>query len=95
MILSYSKRMLLVVGSVEKTSTAAPATFFSFTALTSASSSMSPPLEQLIIRTVGLTKANSLAPISLLVDVVNGRWRVIKSDSLSNCSRETSSTCRL
>ncbi len=94
-MLSSSKRMLLVAGSLAKTSMAAPATLFSFTALASAFSSISPPRAVLMMRTVGLTKSSSLAPISPLVDGVNGIWRVIKSDSLSNCFRGTSSTCRL
>ena len=94
-MLASPKRILSVAGSVEKTSMAAPVTFFSLIALTSASSLISPPRAQFMIRTVGLTKASSLAPISSFVDAVNGMWRVIKSDSLSSCFKGIISTCRL
>ena len=73
---------------------AAPAILPASAASKRACSSIIPPRAQLINRTVGLTLASSLAPIKPLVALVIGVCTVIKSDSLSSWSKDTSPTPR-
>ena len=83
---------LSVHGSLAYTSSAAPATRPSASALASAASSTMPPRAALTMRTPGLTMRSWRSAMSPIVSAFFGRCTLMKSDSASSSSRLTRRT---
>src|SRR4029450_10482061 len=77
------KSILLVGGSISKTSSAAPAIFLVLSASYNASSSITSPRDVLMRNAVDFILENFSLFTIFLVSIVNGTWQVIKS-ALSN-----------
>ena len=86
---AFSSGLFDLMGSVETTSTAAPPTFPLFSASDKASSSISPPREELTSKTPSFIIDIVSLFMILFVSSVSGAWRDITSESLNKSSLDT------